>query len=828
MTLSLNGAIRPPSAAALPFRSEWSGSSRPGSSDSGHLPVSSRDREDRRIVKVPKPGHVPPHPGHTGRAGGGHTGQFGRTGNTGRSRAHPADGLPGYRLGPELASGRLGPVVAGTRLVDEFAVAVHLVGQLDPATAGRVLDQAEDLRSAPHHPRLWPLLAAGLADDGSCFLVSGRADGSLADRLRADGPLAAHDILRVVAVICPALDALHQADILHGNITPANLLAAPAGEIVLAHPLLPALAPDGPGPNPGYRPPDVIGGEDWTVASDVYALAATVFTLLCGRMPYAATGGLEVGDDDVALRALTGPVPDLAGCGVPTAVVDVVRQAMSPQARQRPASAGEFGSLLARSFEQLETRPPTAPLPVAPAPGASARPTRDGGNNGEGGRELGSRYLLDTPIGRGATGQVWRARRRDTGSAVAVKVLRSDLAEQPETVTRFVRERHAMPKVRHPNVVRVLDLVIEGETLAIVMELVDGPDLRGMITAGRLPRDEARRLLAQVAEGLAAVHEAGIVHRDVKPENVLIDRSGATAVARLTDFGLARVAGDSSLTRSSRLMGTMAYLAPELAAARPPTPAVDVYSFGVLAYELFAGRRPFDADNEAALMLAHLQQRPERPADLPGPLWRAVERCLRKDPEERPSAAELARLLTSIDSRGDNAGPERSAPAADRRTAESLLTADATVAVPPRPPAKDVPSSRQGWWRLAAAVLVTLLAGAGVGVGLALRERPPAAPPPTTAAEWSLVPVAITVEAAGPDAARVSLSAGTDLPGAVEYRVYLNQESDIALPAGQRSRLFPGLAEGRHCFRAAAVVRTAQVSPSPAVPAPECLDIAAR
>lgn len=820
MTVSLKGAIQPLSAAALPFRSEWSGSSHPGSSDSGLLPVSSRDREDRRIVRAPKPGSVPPHPGHTGQSG-----------DTGWSRAYPVTGLPDYRLGAELAAGRLGPIVSGTRLADGLAVAVHLVSRLDSATAGRVLDQAEDLRSAPRHPRLWPLLAAGLADDGSCFLVSGRADGSLADRLRADGPLAAHDILRVVAAICPALDALHQADILHGNITPANLLALPAGEVVLAHPLLPALAPDGPGPNPGYRPPDVIGGEDWTVASDVYALAATVFTLLCDRMPYAATGGLEPGDNDVALRALTGPVPDLAGCGVPTAVVDVVRQAMSPQARQRPASAGEFGRLLARSFEQLETRPPTAPLPAAPARGASARFTRDGGNDGEGGKELGSRYRLDTPIGRGATGQVWRAQRRDTGSVVAVKMLRSDLAEQPETVTRFVRERHALTRVRHPNVVRVLDLVIEGETLAIVMELVDGPDLRGMITAGRLPRDEALHLLAQVAAGLAAVHEAGIVHRDVKPENVLIGRRGATALARLTDFGLARVAGDSPLTRSSRLMGTMAYLAPEIAAARAPTPAADVYSFGVLAYELFAGRRPFDADNEAALMLAHIQQRPERPADLPDPLWRTVERCLRKDPEERPSAAELVRLLTGVDSRGDqvSASPEQSPPPADRRPAEPpLLTADATVALPPRPPAEDVPPSRWGWWSLAAAVLITLLTGAGVGVGLALRERPPAAPPPATAAEWSLVPVSITVEAAGPDAARVSLSAGTDLPGLVGYRVYLNQESGIALPAGQRSRLFPGLPEGRHCFRAAAVVRTAQVSPRPTVPAPECLDITAR
>jgi serine/threonine-protein kinase len=311
---------------------------------------------------------------------------------------------------------------------------------------------------------------------------------------------------------------------------------------------------------------------------------------------------------------------------------------MGKDPAERPATPSALADLLAAAFpgaaERVETRPPTAPLPMAPVDG--------------GGRPLGSSYLLDSQIGRGATGQVWRARRRDNGAPVAVKMLRSDLADDPETVTRFLRERAALTRLRHPNLVRVHDLVAEGGTLAIVMDLVDGADLRRTIAGGGIARADALRLLAQVASALCAVHGAGIVHRDLKPENVLVEWSGGETVARLTDFGIARAAGDPLLTRSSRILGTPAYLAPELAAGRPAAAASDVYSFGVMAYELLTGRRPFEGDNAVALIRAHIEQSPARPADLPGDVWRVVERCLAKAPEVRPSAAELARDLPGL------------------------------------------------------------------------------------------------------------------------------------------------------------------------------------
>ncbi len=807
MTRSLSGAtLRPSGAATLLSDSQHSASAfatvgaawRDGRSQDEYPVVVTR-ADHRRAQSEPMRGR-----GHVSTV---------RPQET--AAACPAPVLPGYRVERTLAAGRLGPVVAATRLADDLAVAVHLLGRLDQPVLGRFLDQAEDLLALPAHPHLWPVLEVGRADDGTCFLVSERATGSIGDRLRAEGPLLAAVVLRAAVGGAAGLDALHADELLHGNITPANLLTGPAEAVALAPPLLPALADDGPGPTVGYRPPEVLGGADWTIASDVYALAATVFTLLSGRVPYAD----RAGDQDLVLRMLTGPAPDLAGCGVPAAVQDVVRRGMATDPRQRPATAGEFAALLARAYDQLETRPPTAPLPVVPTPA--------------GGRALGSNYLLDSRIGRGATGQVWRGRRRDNGRPVAVKVLRSDLADEPETVARFLRERTTLTRVRHRNVARVHDLVAEGETLAIVMDLVDGEDLRGTMAAGGLAEAEAVALLAQVADGLAAVHDAGIVHRDVKPENVLVERRAAQPVARLTDFGIARAAGDSSLTRATRLMGTTAYLAPELAAGRPATSASDVYSFGVMAYELLAGRRPFDGDNDAALLRAHLELPPTRPADLSEPLWATVDSCLAKAPEARPTAHELVGALSAAAlapaqptaQAGRTNGPTVAPGDSSRpRRGEPLATADATVPAPPRPAADAAAHGRpRRPWRLPAAVLAVAIVGAGSGIGLALQGRTPA-PARAPATVPFLLPIPFVADSPSPGIVEVSFGGKGEPLGIKGYLVYVDgSDNGFEVERDQKSWRSGNLDGSVHCFSVAALVTTTGTPPPAAANSPQCL-----
>jgi serine/threonine-protein kinase len=370
------------------------------------------------------------------------------------------------------------------------------------------------------------------------------------------------------------------------------------------------------------------------------------------------------------------------------------------------------------------------------------------------GSVLADRYEIVAPIAVGGMGEVWRARDRVLDRIVAAKVLRSEYMSDPSFLARFRNEARHTAALTHPNIASVYDY---GETMDdtgtqqlafLVMEFVEGHPLVTILhDEHRLPADWTLHVLAQSADGLSAAHKAGVVHRDIKPGNLMVRPDG---VVKLTDFGIAQARDAAPLTRTGMVVGTAQYLSPEQAQGMEVTAASDVYSLGVVAYECLSGERPFDGASQVAIALAHINRPPPPlPADVPPAVRLLVERALAKDAADRfPDGGAFAQAIRRVASGGALAavpGPG-TAPTqvvdgglADART--QVLAATGATAVagagalgPPTGPARPMPplhappddddwgpddeagderSSRARWGLLALGLVLLLLLGGG-------------------------------------------------------------------------------------------------------------------
>ncbi|MEU6451334.1 serine/threonine-protein kinase [Streptomyces sp. NPDC046979] len=267
-------------------------------------------------------------------------------------------------------------------------------------------------------------------------------------------------------------------------------------------------------------------------------------------------------------------------------------------------------------------------------------------------RKIGSRYTAHQILGRGSAGTVWLGEGPE--GPVAIKLLREDLASDQELVSRFVQERTALLGLEHPHVVSVRDLVVDGNDLALVMDLVRGTDLRTRLDRERrLSPEAAVAVVADVADGLAAAHAAGVVHRDVKPENVLLDMRGplgpgGSHPALLTDFGVAKLIDTPRRTRATKIIGTPDYLAPEIVEGLPPRAAVDIYALATVLYELLAGFTPFGGGHPGAVLRRHVTETVVPLPGIPDELWQLLVQCLAKGPASRLRASELSVRLREL------------------------------------------------------------------------------------------------------------------------------------------------------------------------------------
>lgn len=296
-------------------------------------------------------------------------------------------------------------------------------------------------------------------------------------------------------------------------------------------------------------------------------------------------------------------------------------------------------------------------------------------------KRLAGRYQVREEIGSGATAITYRGWDERLERFVAIKILRRHVAADAVFVRRFEREARAAASVSHGNVVDVYDVGREDDVLYIVMQLVEGEDLKHLIQReAPLPRERVRSITAQVLDGLAAIHRAGIIHRDIKPQNILIGRDG---IARLTDFGIAQAGEDTGMTTEGTTVGTAAYMAPEQAQAGHLTEATDLYGVGVMMYEVLTGALPFTGQSNMAMMLEHIQTPPLPPSQrIPGvgissAIDAVVVQALAKNPAERfPSARAMKQAALRA------------------LSGEGYATSPSTVAVPVAKPAPRAPLPR--------------------------------------------------------------------------------------------------------------------------------------
>ncbi|MFH2007535.1 MAG: serine/threonine-protein kinase [bacterium] len=253
------------------------------------------------------------------------------------------------------------------------------------------------------------------------------------------------------------------------------------------------------------------------------------------------------------------------------------------------------------------------------------------------GSQLMDRFEVERPLGRGGMGAVYLANDKRIGERVALKVISRELAEDPAAVERFRREAGAARKITHPNVIRIHDLGEDGGMLFLSMEYFAGQSLSELLAQRHvLGLDEAREILRQVCDALTAAHAAGVVHRDLKPQNVLVNERGET---RVIDFGLAKMAYLNTMTATGLMMGTPEYMSPEQVRGRAVDHRADIYSLGAMAYHMLCGRPPFTADTPIAVGFMHVSESPSSPRllqpELPESVDGAILKALSKDPDDR-------------------------------------------------------------------------------------------------------------------------------------------------------------------------------------------------
>jgi len=543
----------------------------------------------------------------------------------------------------------------------------------DPVAVGRCADEAK-VCAALDHPNVVQHVASGWLADGRPFLALELLQGcSLRTQLSASGPIDPIALARLLVPLCQGLHHVHARGVVHRDLRPENVFLVGGleklqpklrefGSASFQGPRTVLSAGDGNPGDPTYAAPECIDGLAADARSDLYSLGVLIHEAVTGAPPFVAATASEL-----LLKHLQESPPHLPP---QAAVLDaIVQRCLAKEPAARFLSAAELELELDSLVNPAATvhrpaAPATGPA-AAPATGPAAAPPAEGGVAGN--------YDLLRVLGKGSMGVVYLGSHRRLGKHVAIKVLRPEHCRDRGLMQRFFQEARAVNAINHEHIVEIHDFVEEPDRAYCVMELLTGSSLQQLIAKERLPIARIVRIGQQLCAALGAAHHVGVVHRDVKPDNIFVTRRSGADYVKVLDFGVAKLmkplgGGKTGTTQEGAIVGTPLYMAPEQAEGKSVDHRADIYAVGAVLYQMLCGKPPFEADTVGSLMVKIItaRVRPLPNSALTGeripPLLRAlVMRCLEKSPQRRPpSMAVVRRDLERALAQMNEGAPRRS------------------------------------------------------------------------------------------------------------------------------------------------------------------------
>ncbi|MCI0615565.1 ABC transporter substrate-binding protein [bacterium] len=535
------------------------------------------------------------------------------------SSIEPGHQILHYRIVEKIGEGGMGQVYKAEDLKLGRVVALKLLpsGSHDDQNAKSRFVQEARAASALNHPNIVTIHSIEQAN-GFDFIVMEYVEGKTLRSIIENGSVEISKLLDIGAEIADALFIAHSAGFIHRDIKPSNILVTPRGQAkILDFGLAKAVGiPDRAVSGEytvsqltkagmiigtvSYMSPEQTRGESLDFRTDIFSLGAVLYEAATGKVPFNGPSILSILHE---IATVEPPSPSTISNNVPQGLDTIIQRALAKNKDQRYSSAAEFAEAL-RSLR------------------------------------FANRYQILREIGRGGMGVVYLARDPLLQRDVALKVITPDFSES-EAIERFKREARVVANMDHPAIVGVHDIGEHSGSLFFVMPYVAGTNLRSFIKEGSLSLGDVLDIGIQVAEALEYSHSKDVVHRDVKPENILVSRddsSGDNIRVRVTDFGLAMATAQSHLTKTGTLVGTISYLSPEQLSARDLDYRTDIYSLGIVLYECLVGKTPYVGEIQSVLYrIAH--EIPQSPrglgADISEELEEIIMRCLEKDPGKR-------------------------------------------------------------------------------------------------------------------------------------------------------------------------------------------------